>query len=133
MSQENVEIVLRQFQLWSEGNLDGWAQCWDRDVVVRAPEGWPEGEINHGLEAWRRQAERLRDSWDEARAEVDDIRAVGQDRVVTRIRYVTSGKDPGISFDTAMAAAFFLRDGKITRADYCWNFAEALEAVGLSE
>jgi ketosteroid isomerase-like protein len=133
LSQENVEIVRRQFELWSEGNLDAWAQHWDRDVVVMAPEGWPEGDENQGLDAWRRQAERLRDSWEEARVEVDDIRPVGKDRVVTRIRYVTRGKDPGMSFDTPMAASFVVRGRKITRAQYFWDFAEALEAVGLKE
>ena len=133
MSEENVEIVLRQFEHFSEGNLDAWAECWDRAVVVAPPEGWPEGHVNRGIEEWRRQAERLRDSWNEARVEVDEIRAVGEDRVVTRIRYVTTGKEPGIAFDTSMAAAFFLRDRKITRAEYYWNFAEALEAAGLSE
>jgi hypothetical protein len=44
---------------------------------------------------------------------------------------VTRGKDPGVSFDTPMAAAFFLREGKIIRAVYCWDFAEALEAAGI--
>ena len=69
MSEENVEIVRRQFELWSQGNLDEWARHWDPDVIVVAPEGWPEGETYRGLDAWRRQAERLRDSWEEARAE----------------------------------------------------------------
>jgi ketosteroid isomerase-like protein len=133
MSQENVEIVRRQFELWSQGNLDEWARHWDPDVIVVGPEGWPEGDTYRSLDAWRRQAERLRDSWEEARAEVDEIRPVGDDRVVTRFRYVTRGRDPGMSFDTAMAAAFFLRDGKIIRAQYYWDIAEALEAAGLSE
>jgi ketosteroid isomerase-like protein len=47
MSQENVEIVRRQFKAWSAGNLDEWAEAWDRDVVVIAPKGWPE-------EKWKR-------------------------------------------------------------------------------
>jgi ketosteroid isomerase-like protein len=130
MSQENVEIVLRQFELWSQGDLDGWADCYDPGVVVKAPEGWPEGDVSRGLDAWRLQAERLRDTWDEARVEVDEIRTVGDDRVVTRIRYITAGKDPGIAFDTSMASAFFLRGGKIVRAEYYWDFDEALVSAG---
>ena len=102
-------------------------------MLVASPEGWPEGHVNRGLEEWRRQAERLRDSWKEARIEVDEIRPVGQDRVVTTIRHITTGKEPGIAFDTSMPAAFFLRDRKITRAAYYWNLAEALKAAGLSE
>ena len=132
MSEENVEIVRRQFELWSHGDLEGWARLWDPEIIVVPPEGWPEGETIRGLEAWRRQGLRLRDSWAEARVEVDEIRAIGDDRVVARIRYVTGGRDPGMSFDTALAAAFFLRDGKIIRAWYCWDIADALEAAGLS-
>ena len=133
MSQENVEIVRRQFELWSEGDLDGWAQDWDPEVVVVPPEGWPEGGEVRGRDAWRRQAERLRDSWEQAHIEIDEIRPVGTDRAVTRIRYVTLGKEGGMSFDTPMAAAIVLRDRKIIRADYFWDFAEALEAAGLSD
>jgi ketosteroid isomerase-like protein len=133
MSEENVEVVMRQFEAFSAGDLDAWAQAWDRNVVVDAPKGWPEGTREVGLDAWRRQVERLRDSWEEARVEVDHIRPVGSDRVVMRIRYVTRGRDPGMSFDTPMAASFVLRDRKITRAEYFWDFAEALKAAGLSE
>jgi hypothetical protein len=32
-----------------------------------------------------------------------------------------------------MTAVFVLREHKITRANYCGDFAEALEAAGLSE
>jgi ketosteroid isomerase-like protein len=44
MSQDNVEIVRRQFELFSEGDLDESAQDWDLEVVVTPPKGWPEGE-----------------------------------------------------------------------------------------
>jgi ketosteroid isomerase-like protein len=67
------------------------------------------------------------------RVEVDDIRPVGDDQVLVRIPYVTRGKDTGMSFDTPMAAVFLLRSGKIIRAQYFWDYAEALEAAGLSE
>jgi ketosteroid isomerase-like protein len=133
MSQENVEIVRRQFELWSEGKLDEMMSSFDADVVVEAPEGWPEGAVTRGADAWRQQAQRLRDTWNEARAEVEEIRPAGNDRVIAQIRYVTSGSDPGISFDTPMAAIFLLEDGKVVWARYFWELAEALEAAGQSE
>jgi ketosteroid isomerase-like protein len=132
MSEENVEIVLRQFELWNEGDLDAWAEYFDPDVVVEAPEGWSEGSVSRGLDAWRQQAERLRDTWEEARTEIDEIRSAGKGRVIARIRYVTRGKEPGISFDTPMAVSLFLDQGKITRANFFWDI-DALEAAGLSE
>ena len=132
MSQENVEVVLGQWDAWNNGDLDRWARAWDSEVIVVAPEGWPEGQVERGLDAWRRQAQRLRDTWAEARIEVDEIRDV-KDRVVARIRYVTIGGDTGIPFETPMAVVFFLNERKIMRAYFAWAMAEALEAAGLSE
>jgi ketosteroid isomerase-like protein len=132
MSRENVEVALGQWDAWNNGDLDRWAQAWDSDVVVFAPEGWPDGAVERGLAAWRRQAERLRDTWAEARVEVDEIQDV-EDRVVARIRYVTIGGDTGIPFETPMAVVFLLNERKITRAYWGWTMAEALEAAGLAE
>ena len=132
MSRENVEVVLRQWNAWNSGNLDRWAQAWDSEVVVVAPQGWPEGQVERGLDAWRRQAQRLRDTWAEARIEVDEIRDV-EDRVLARIRYVTLGEDTGIPFETPMAVVFFLSERKITRGYFAWTMDEALEASGLRE
>jgi ketosteroid isomerase-like protein len=109
MSQENVEMV-----------------------IVEAPEGWPEGSVSRGFDAWKQQALRLRDTWDEARTEVDEIRSVGRDRVVAQIRYATVGKGTGMASETPMAVAFTFAEGKITRAEYFWEM-QALEAAGLSD
>ena len=116
MSQENVEVVRRQNELFSKGDLDRWAEHWDPEVVVTPPKGWPEGEEPQGIEAWRRQAERLRDSWEEARAEVDEIRPIGDDQVLARFRYVTRGRDTGMSFDTPMTAGAFATPEALARA-----------------
>jgi ketosteroid isomerase-like protein len=130
MSQENVEIVTRQFRAWNAGDFDKWAEDLDRDVVVVAPEGWPDGEVNRGIDAWRRQAQRLRDSWAEARIEIEEVRPV-EDRVVARIRYVTKSAETGLPFETPMAAVFYLKERKIKHAQFFWEAAEALEAAGL--
>jgi ketosteroid isomerase-like protein len=132
MSQENVEIVLGQWDAWNNGDLDRWAKAWHSEVVVVAPKGWPEGEVERGLDGWRRQAQRLRDTWAEARIEVDEIRDV-KDRVVARIRYVTIGGDTGIPFETPMAVVLVLKERKITRAHFSWAMAQSVDAAGLRE
>jgi ketosteroid isomerase-like protein len=131
MSQGNVEIIMRQFEAWSQGDDEAWAEGYDPDVVVKAPEGWPDGEVSEGLEAWRLQAQRLRDDWQDVEVVVDAIEEVAPDRVVARIRYVTRAEG-GMSFDTPMGVAFFLRDGKIVRANYHWDVADAQRSAGLS-
>lgn len=130
MAQGNVELVQRSFEHWAEGDLDAMAKAFHPDLVVHPPSGWPEGGAVEGVHAWVRQAERLRDSWEDAAVEFDEIRSVGDDRVYARIRYVTHSES-GMEFDTPMAVAIFLREGRIARAKYFWEPVEARAAVGL--
>jgi ketosteroid isomerase-like protein len=132
MSEENVEIVQRVFELWNSGELDEVMLHYDPDVVVKAPEGWPEGQETRGVDAWRQRAQRLLETWDEARSEVDEIQAAGTDRVLVRMRYVTRATT-GLSFATQLNAVFRLKERKITELLYFWELEPALEAAGLSE
>ncbi len=131
MSEENVEIVRRGLQAWNRDDLS--MKTTHPDIVVIPPEGWPEGSELRGRDAWKRQAQRLRDSWEDARIEVDELRAAGADRVFARFRYVTRGKDSGIPFETPMAAVYTVTESKVVRAEFFWEPAGALEAAGLSE
>ena len=42
MSQENVEIVRRGFEVWNAGDMDSFRELCDPGVIWRGPEGWPE-------------------------------------------------------------------------------------------
>jgi ketosteroid isomerase-like protein len=131
MSQDNVEIVRETIEAF---NRDEESSRWHPEVVVVPPEGWPEGgEVVHGLAAWQRQMERLRDSWADTRLEIDDIRSVDEERVVWTLRWLTTGKDSGLAFETAMGAVYTVNDGLIVRGEFFRSPADALEAVGLSE
>ena len=130
MSQENVEIVRDVFGRFGANDRD--FSNWDEDVVVIPPEGWPEGGEIRGLDAWRRQVERLRDSWEDARIEIDEIRPIDDERVLTIFRYVTRGRDGTLAFDTTMGSVFTLRGDRIVRAEYFRSADDALEAAGLS-
>jgi hypothetical protein len=94
-------------------------------VVVFSPEGFPEGPRVEGVGAWRAQAQRLRDTWQEARCVIEELTEVAPGTVFARFRYVTSGGQ-GIGFDTEMAGAFVFEGGKVKRVQYTWDPAEAL-------
>ena len=128
MPEERVKIIRRQLEAWNDGDLDGAVRHFHRDVVVVAPEGWPEGPEVTGIDAWQRQAERLRDTWGRARVEIEELRAIG-DLVVARLRYLTEGGSQAISFDTPMGALFRFEGDKIVRGEYFWSFDQALEAA----
>jgi ketosteroid isomerase-like protein len=131
MSKENVELVRRAIESFNQGGGPGDET--DPDVDVVPPEGWPEGgSAIKGHEAWTRQMERLRDSWQQARLEIDEIRAVGPNRAVSRFRYIATGKDSGIEFDMAMGGLYDIEGGRIVRIQFFNEPEDAYKAAGLS-
>jgi ketosteroid isomerase-like protein len=64
--------------------------------------------------------------------EIEDVFAVGDDRVVVLGREHGYRRDTEAEVEAESAGVYFLRDGKIARIEYYANRAEALEAVGLS-
>jgi ketosteroid isomerase-like protein len=127
VSQENLRIVREAFGRFETTDPD--FSHWHQDVVVIPPEGWPEGGEVRGLDAWRRQIERLRDSWEAARIEIDEMEAIGDERVVTIFRYVTRGRDGALEFDTTMGSIHTFRDHKIVRAEFFRSADDVLEAA----
>jgi ketosteroid isomerase-like protein len=65
--------------------------------------------------------------------EIEEVFAVGDDRVVVLGREHGHRRDTETEVVAESAGVYFLRDGKITRVEYYAKRAEALEAVGLSE
>ena len=129
MSQANLTIVRETFARFEANDPDPDFSHWDEDVIVTPPEGWPEGGEMRGLDAWRRQIERLRDSWEDVRIEIDEIHSIGNECVVTIFRYVTRGRSGALAFDTTMGSIHTFRGEKIVRAEFFRSADEALEAA----
>lgn len=130
MSEEHLEIVSDVLTRFGEGDWE--EERWDEEVVVTPPRGWPEGGAIQGREAWRRQVDRLRDSWETARVEIDEMHPVSNDRVVTRFRYITRGEGE-LSFDREMGSIHTLRDRTIVRVDFFASADDAFRAAGIGE
>jgi ketosteroid isomerase-like protein len=112
-----VETVREAFEAWNAADYERWESFYDPDAVVVPPEGWPEAEITRSRGAWRAQADRLRDSWEHERIEVEEHREVGED-VLSTFRWVTRGKGSGLDLETPMACATRVRDGAIVHQRY---------------
>jgi ketosteroid isomerase-like protein len=130
MSEENFDLVRRELELFNEGKPA--SEGIDAHVEVVPPEGWPEGMPLSSREDWNRQLERLRESWQAARVELDDIRAAGSNRVVARFRYVTTGKGSGLEFDMPMGGLYDIEDGRIVRIQFFNDPQQAYDAAGVS-
>ena len=131
MSQENVEVVRAAVAAWNAGDMDALRELYDRDAILRVPEGVPEPGPYVGREAVIRQLEQARMAFDEAAAEpISDYIDAG-DKVVSRMVWRGVGHGPDLNVEWTIVRT--LRNGRIFLIEYFWDHAEALEAVGLSE
>ena len=131
MSQENVEVVRALFNAWNARDMEGLRKLYDRDVIVRSPEGWPEPGPFVGTDAIMRQWNQMREAWN-----ADNLEPVSEfigsaDRVV--VRFIWRGVGHGPDTDLRLTGVWTVRNGTIFQTEFFWDHAEALKAVGLEE
>ena len=132
MSQENVRLVRNAYDAWNEGDVDG-------QLATLHPESeWVTSGVFPGLDPVYRGHDGYRKFWDDFRGtfeslhiEVEDLRDCGE-RVVALLTFDARGRD-GLQVRRQAANVFSFRDGLLVRVEGYGDWAEALEAVGLSE
>jgi ketosteroid isomerase-like protein len=131
MSQENVEIVQRWVAFYNRRDLDGLRGLTDPDLKAVTRFVAMESEVrgHAGLLAY---FESLDDAYEYFQLVPSDFIDAGA-AVVVVARVSWCGKESGAQGETAVAAAFWLRAGKVLRTKTFTDRQEALEAVGLSE
>jgi ketosteroid isomerase-like protein len=134
MSQENLEVVRRMLQAFADGGLNAMAEFWDPDIDWRAAEGALDdvGEL-HGPVAVRRHIQDWIDTFDDFSVVVEELRDVGDDRVLTIQRLKGRAKLSSTETDMRYAMVSTVRDGKVVRGREYLRVEDALEAAGLRE
>ena len=134
MSQENVEITRRAWNLWSQGDLDGLLSLCDEDCVFDTTymRDWPEPEYR-GHAGLRRFLSEWLDVWDEFEVGFDELLPGADGRVVSLFWQRGKGRQSGLTMDVAWAMVTVFRDDSILWMGVYDDRAEALKAVGLEE
>jgi ketosteroid isomerase-like protein len=132
MPADRLDLVRRTADYWNRRDWSEMEAVLEAEVTVVPPAGWPEGDTIRGWPDWKRQIERLKDSWEEEHVEVDDVTPVG-DRVLVKYMWTTRGKDSGIPFETPMWTVFTFRDDRIAGMQYFMDEALAREAAQAPE
>jgi ketosteroid isomerase-like protein len=134
MSAEDIELARRSIDLWIAGERDAAWALWSEDCVGYPPRDWPEPGPFKG----REQLREVFNSWNVAFGEdwtthmsVENIRDLGDGRVLLEFGFATSGVESGLPVDQKLAAIFTVRDDELVRADYFMNHEEARKAAGL--
>ncbi len=132
MSQENVEVVRRMLQAFADGGLDAMAEFSDPDIDWRAAEGALDdvGEM-HGRVAMRRYIQDWIETFDDFSVLAEELRDVGDDRVLAIQRLNGRAKLSGTETDLRYAVVYTVRDGKVVRGREYLSIDEALEAVNV--
>ena len=131
MSQENVELVRRMYEAFHRGDFDGALANFDPEVEVDASMRVDEG-VGHGRDAVSAMVARWLGAWDEWREEIEDIRDLGSQVLVSSKQHGRA-KGSGIEVETHYAVLYEIRGEKINRMTIYSEVAEALEAAGLRE
>ena len=132
MSQENVAIIRRAYEVWNESGPEALAdQFWAEDAVYREGPGWPNAGVYSGRAAALARMQSLVDLLGPIEVHLDELIDVGDGRFVACTSMVGQGAEA--PYTQSFAVVQRLRDGLIVEADYYLDRAQALQAVGLSE
>jgi ketosteroid isomerase-like protein len=145
MSQENVEVVRRYFELIERMLADYWSHpvaVSEYPLIADAFDGvspdaeWQPpylGSPIRGREAWLAVIADLLDAADDWRIDVEDVSDLGGDQVLVASRNSIRGKGSGVQIDQGIFTVVSVRNGKITAIRDFTERQRALEAAGLRE
>jgi ketosteroid isomerase-like protein len=128
MSSKNVESMRAVAEAFNRRDVEGLERLLADDVeIVPIRAAVEAGTVYLGPDAVAQWYAAVDASWDELRAEVEDLRD-GGDRVLASGRIRGRGRESGAVIDVEAASVAHFRNGLITRLQHYSNRAEAGEA-----
>jgi ketosteroid isomerase-like protein len=132
MSQENVEIVRRGYELVSRADVAGLLELVDPECELHENVLAPDAAVYHGPEGVRKWLEASLEAFREFRFEPERFIESG-DWVVAPVHAHGRGRKSGAEFTARYVTVFKLRGGKVVFLASYADLPEALGVVGLRE
>ena len=133
MSEENVEIVRRIYDVVNASGLGAVGDFLHADVEAVPPSDWPEGAVVRGREQVREMARQWMETFEEFRVEPERYLDAGAENVVVYVRDSGRVRGTDTEIDTHLVHVWTLNHGKVVRCQLFTDEGPALEAAGLSE
>ena len=134
MSQENVELAHRTADAFNQRDLDALLALTDPDVEAHSRivelEGGGPFRGHDGIREWWRG---LLVVFPDFQSEVEEVKDLGHDLTLTRLRQHTQGIEKASPADQTQWHLVEWRDGKSIRWQAFLSEDDALEAAGLRE
>jgi ketosteroid isomerase-like protein len=127
MSEQNVELVRRIYEIWSREESA-------RDLIAEDVEYVNPGyAVEPGTRRGRRSFSIVRDTYEDFNVRVERFVDTCGDDVVVLARYAASGRVSGVPVEGEHGYVWTVRDGQAVRFRWFQSHREALVAAGLSE
>jgi ketosteroid isomerase-like protein len=133
MSQENVELSRRAWELFNDREWDAFWSLVDEDVEWHSRADEPDADVYHGQESVRRYVDRWTEMFPDIRLELVGESVDLGDQVITATHLVGKARTTGIEVREPYSFLFTISKHKIVLGREFHNDTEALEAVGLAE
>ena len=128
MSEDNVEIVRRSLDRWSNGDLEGFLEGVDPEIEWRTSGIYPDvNPVYYGHEGFRQFWRDFHEVWETLTMELRDAIAEG-DQVAFSFHFDATGRD-GMRTGRDQASLATLRDGLLVRIENYATWDQALAAV----
>ncbi len=132
MSQENVEIVRRMTDAWSDHDRDALGALLHPDAVFHSAVTNVVGETFNGRDEILAVFDRWDEEWSAIRWEIDELIDAGDQTVVSLHRVIATGRASGVETVRELGAVTEVRDGLVTSQRIYLDRAQALSAAGVS-
>jgi ketosteroid isomerase-like protein len=117
MSESNVEVVQRLFELYGSGGMEAALEVMDEEIViVIPPDVSAEPDSYHGHDGARRYFAGFEGTIDDVSYEALEVFPEGE-YVLVRARLGGRGASSGLEVDLETVVVHTLKDGKITRIE----------------
>jgi ketosteroid isomerase-like protein len=125
---ENIEVVRRMLELWSNSDLEGFVDGLDPQIEWRTSGIYPDVDpVYYGHEGFRRFWRDFHDTWATLSMELRDTIVTG-DQVAFSFHFAATGRD-GVRAGRDQASVVTLRNGLLLRIENYASWDEALEAL----
>ena len=132
MPKANVSLVRASVAAYNAGDLDAALQFYAPDVEAFPDVSvFPDAVPLHGLGEYARWLEEIASAWTAVCWELEELFAVGEDRVVARALWGGEGVASGVRTTSSLTGVYTFREGRITRVEFYFDHEQALKAVGL--
>lgn len=128
MSRSPEQIVRQLYEMWRTFDLDAARRLYAPDVAFDWSRRQMDAVVAEGKEAVVEATRELREPWDEARMEIEELVEDGE-RVIACIHVQGRGRASGAVADAHVAHVWTIRDGLVQRMEYYGDQAEAMATV----